>query len=57
MESLSKELARPDYDHFQPEMAARIKRSRVWRFGLARALGSGPTWSQLLTAWRLLRGR
>ena len=57
MESLSKELVRADYDHFQPELAAHIMRSRVWRFGLARALGSGPTWSQLLTAWRLLRGR
>jgi hypothetical protein len=57
MESLSEALTRPDYDRFQPDTAARITRSRVWRFGLARALASGPSWSQLRTAWRFLRER
>jgi len=57
LESVSKDLARLDYDRFQPDEEARLLRSQAWRIGLARALGSGPSWSQLLTAWRLLRGR
>lgn len=57
MEGLSEALARRDYDLFQPDTAARIARRRVWRFALARALASGPTWSQLRTAWRFVRGR
>src|SRR5258706_5409867 len=57
LESVTNDLARPDYDRFQPNEAVRLLRSQAWRLGMASALGAGPRWSQLVTVWRLLRGR
>ena len=57
LDVLSNALQRADYDRFHQHESARLLRSHDWRFGMARAIGSGPSWSQLLTAWRLFRGR